>query len=431
MSDNFKQMRLFAIFLCVCSLSYGQIGTDEWRIHSQSKNAIDVASSGNILYTAFEAAILEYDLEYNELSKLDVTNGLSDIQITNLGMHEPSGSVFVGYANGNIDQIQGTQITNIPGIKLATISGMKTIHSFKSHGSYIYAATGFGVVKIDPSKSEIKDTYYPGGSSEEIIEIMFNGDSIYALTNTRLYKGSLSNPALADSSQWVVESKLPIITDNQFYYKDVEFWNDSIYYLKNYTSWGGDSVFVVRSSGSFPIIDLHTDGELSTLQIVASKLMLSGFGVVVGFNSDLTQSYYTQFYDNNLFVWPNSITFFKNEYWFADSRVGLMRGRNGGYENIPFDGPARSQFFKMDWEDGILAVVPGAYDDHANYNQPGILFFEDEKWSGIQKEEDVKWNNNRSWDFIAVSINPKNTNQMAVGGVCYGPSPLLTNQTTR
>lgn len=426
-SDMSRKIKILIPFLLLEFLSLGQIGTGEWRIHSQSRNAKDVVNLGKSLFAAFDAALLEYDSEYNELSTWDVTNGLSDIQLTKLGIHEPSGSVFIGYSNGNIDQIQNGQVINIPGIKLATIIGSKQINSIKSKGSYAYFATGFGIVKVDPNKNEIKDTYYPGGSSEEIIEITFKGDSIFALTKTRLYSGSLNNPALADSGQWKVDERLPILSDPQFEYRDIECWNDSIYFQKNFIDWGYDSLFVIRQNGPEQIIDLQDFGQLTSLQLIDNKLIMNGNGIHVSFNPDYSHSFFMQEYNPGAGATPNSFAIFDNLYWFADSRFGLVKRRQDGvYEYIPFSGPARNQFFSMDWHDGVLAVVPGAVSGFSEYYlQPGVMFFEDEKWANIDKETNTLWQNANIWDKIAVSINPKNTNQIALGGVSHTPLSLI------
>lgn len=405
----------------------GQIGTNEWRIHSQSRNAKDITSNGSSLFAAFDAALLEYDVENNEISTWDITNGLSDIQIVKLGAHEATGSVFVGYENGNIDQIKGGKVYNIPGIKLATISGLKRIFSIKSHGAFVYVTTGFGIVKVDPVKMEIKDTYYPGGSAEGIIEVTFKADSIFALTKTKLYGGNLNNPALADSSQWQVDARLPIISNTQFEYKDVEYWNDSLYFQKNYVGWGSDSVFVARQSGPQQIIDLQNFGQLNALQVVDNRLVMCGEEIVTVFNPDYTFYFETHKYNGNVPLSLNAFTSFNNLFWFADLNSGLVkRNQNGVYDFIPFEGTYTHNYFSMDWHDGTLAVVPGAFSGNTwSYNQPGLMLFEDEKWSSVERSNNSRWDGTRTWDKVTVSINPKDPNQIALGGVCYTPLSII------
>lgn len=422
---------LLILFLLSVLFTEAQIGTDEWRIHSENKNAKDVVTMGTSIFAAFDAVLLEYDTEYSETSTWSVSNGLSDIKLSKLGVHPSSGSVFIGYENGNIDQITKGRVINIPGIKLATILGSKQINTIKSKGAFTYFATGFGIVKVNPNKSEIADTYYPGGGSEEIIDITFRGDSIFAMTKTRLYAGSLSNPALADSSQWILDTKLPIITSNQFIYKSIECWNDSIYFLKKFTAWGSDTAFVVRPNGPKQIIDLHAFGVLNSLQVVNDHLVLNGDGVHVQFNSDYSHYFYMQKYSSGESVELNSMIYFKDMNWFADASMGLIRRNiDGSCDKISFVGPARNTFFSLDWNKGVLAVVPGSLiGNSSTYTQPGLMLFEEEQWSSIEKEKTPEWQVNRTWDMISVAIDPNDGNKIAVGGVSLTPLSIIDRST--
>ena len=409
-------------------MSFSQIGTGEWRIHSENKNAKDVTSIGNSIFFAFDAAVLEYDDAYKEYARWDITNGLSDIKITTLGVHESSKSVFIGYENGNLDQMIDGRVTNIPGIKLASILGSKKINSIKSNGSFVYLATGLGVVKVDPRKNEIRDTYYPGESLEEIIEVTFKGDSIYALTSTKLYVGNLNNPALADPNQWSIDTRLAdLSTTTNFVYKDIECLNDSLYFLKNYTGWGSDSVFVVRNSENANIIDLQDFGQLNSLQIDNGKLVMNGEGIVVVFNPDYSVHFITQNYNNGVQISTNKIKYFKDMYWFADINHGVLkRNFDGNFENLNFEGPGRNQFYSMDYQEGVLTVVPGAISGPTNYYyQPGLMVFEDEKWKTIGSANNPKWSAGNTWDIISVAVNSKNTNQIAVGGASKTPLSII------
>lgn len=422
---------LLILFLLSALSSKAQIGTGEWRIHSENKNAKDVVSMGTSVFAAFDAALLEYDAEHSETSTWDVSNGLSDIKLSKLGVHPSSGSVFIGYENGNIDQIMNGRVINIPGIKLAPLLGSKQINSIKSKGAFTYFATGFGIVKLNPNKSEIADTYYPGGGNEPIIDITFKGDSIFAITKSRLYAGRLTNPALADSSQWILYTKLPIITDNQFEYKNIESWNDSLYFLKTFANWGGDSVFVAGSTGPRQIIDLQTFGELNSLQVVNNHLTLNGNSFHMQFNSDYSSYFFMQTYSSDETLEPNSMTYFKDMNWFADANLGLIRRNfDGSCDKISFIGPARNTYFSLDWSKGIMAVVPGSLVGNSEtYTQPGLMLFEDEKWSSIEKVNTPLWQANNIWDMISVSIDPNDENKIAVGGVSVTPLSIIDRST--
>src|SRR5690606_8164146 len=119
-------MKSFVLILLILSSVFNgisQIGMGQWRLHVPNKKALDIVTDGNVLFTAFETGLMEYDITAKEISMWDNINGLSDINITCLGYDPTTKSVFIGYENGNIDQLQDNRITNIPAIILASITG--------------------------------------------------------------------------------------------------------------------------------------------------------------------------------------------------------------------------------------------------------------------------------------------------------------------
>lgn len=422
-------MKLFTLFFCLSftCLVQAQVGTGEWRIHSENRNAKDLAHLNNSVYAAFEAALLEYDSESNEVSSLDVTTGLSDIELEKLAVHEGTNSLFIGYKNGNIDQLKNGNIINIPGIKLASILGSKEINAIVSHGDYVYFATGFGIVKVNPQKSEISETYYPGGSSIGIVDVDFYGDSIYALSKTKLYVSNVNNPALADSAQWSIQEHLPVLNDPLFEYVNVGFWKDSLYFLKNYTQWGDDSVFVIRNNTLQQVVELGNYGQMNSLDVIDNRLVLNGENYHLEFVSTYEDRILVQEYNYGESINPNSVTFFNGKTWYADRNKGLVKWNElFNCERILFKGPSRNQFFAMDWQDGVLAVVPGALNHITSfYHAPGCMLFENEAWFNISKESSALIQNNRMWDNMCVSINPSNKNEIAIGGVSETPLAII------
>ncbi len=233
--------------LLFCFLSFGQIGMGQWRLHVPARKAIDVASGNGIIYTAFVSGVLEYDVAENETSLWTDVNGLSDITISSIGYDNARSALFIGYENGNLDKIQNNRVTNIPAIKLAEIPGSKVINKIVPYGNYIYLATGFAVVKIDPVKNEVKDTWYPTNGNDAILDLAIRNDSIFALSSSRLYRGYLQNFALVDPSQWVVDARVPVLTANT--YKEIELVNNDLYLLFQKAVWGQDSVYRINNSG--------------------------------------------------------------------------------------------------------------------------------------------------------------------------------------
>ncbi len=57
------------------------------------------------------------------------------------------------------------------------------------------------------------------------------------------------------------------------------------------------------------------------------------------------------------------------------------------------------------------------------------MYFEEEEWTGIKNGyENSLWKAVRTWDKTSVSINPKNTNQVALGGFSLTPLSLIDKE---
>ena len=415
-----KLIFLFLLFLA--SLSFGQVGTGQWRLHIPNRNCIDVVESNNIIFAAYENGILEYDIAASETSVWDNVNSLSDIKIACLSKCTYDNSIFVGYVNGNIDKIKDNNVTNIPAIKLAQLTGSKKINKIVEYNQFMYVATDFGIVKINPLKNEVKDTYYPTANNSPILDICFKNDSIFALTSLKLLKASATNIALADYNQWALETTLPILTQNS--YNEIESINNEIYVLFQHDDVGKDSVFKLKNS----IIELVTNSpyslEINSISSINGKMNVNFNGGFYIYNSDYTVYKDCYQYTFNSEVNINNAIESSNYMWLADTKNGLVKfSDNWNNEKIYLEGPPKDQFYSMDSYSGNLVVAGGGLSDKTEqFSGSGIYTFIDEKWGLKDRGNMTFWNQKYIWDFVGVAINPTNKNEIAVA--TYSEYPL-------
>jgi len=402
---------IFALFLSLNLCA--QIGTGEWRMHVPNVKPIDVVVGNNIVYTAYDGGLLEYDITSSEKSLWTDVNYLSDISLTCLEFYEPQNALFIGYENGNIDKIENNTVTNIPAIRLAQVSGSKRINKIVEYGKFIYVATGFAIVKIDPLKEEVKDTYYPTNGNEPILDIAFRNDSIYAITSTKLYRGFAKNNNLADPSSWVIDTRIPVAT-GIITYKDVETINDELFVLKTSSVYQNDSIIHIKTNGNSTFSDQTNDLEIRSLENLNGKLAINSAGGVFIFNSDYTT------YVAGFIISPGGVdvynSFVTDEvYWLADNLSGLVRFENGGISKISFSGPPKNEFYFMDCFKSKLVVAGGGLNGKQKiYSSSGFYVFEDENWTSHDRNNTPLWLEKNIWDFISASINPVD-NKIAIG----------------
>ena len=91
--------------------------------------------------------------------------------MSSIHFSDSENALFIGYDNGNIDKLQNNSVTNIPAIELAQIQGSKKIYSIKERNGFLYFATGFSIVQVDPDKEEVKNTWYPTNGNDPIFDI--------------------------------------------------------------------------------------------------------------------------------------------------------------------------------------------------------------------------------------------------------------------
>ena len=164
------------LFLLINTVVFSQIGTGQWRFHTATAKAIDVAVTEEKIYIALENGLLTLDIANNDETELfNILNGLSDISISRLYWDEVESALFIGYENGNVDKLKNGRIYNIPAIKLASVASSKRINSFVRFQDFIYVSTDFAIIQLNPIKNEVKDSFYPTNGNEKINAISLVG----------------------------------------------------------------------------------------------------------------------------------------------------------------------------------------------------------------------------------------------------------------
>jgi hypothetical protein len=423
-------MRLL-IFTFLTFQAFGQVGTGEWRLHVPANKAIDVAAGNGIAYAAFEAGLVEYDIEAKEVSVWTDVNGLSDINLTALYFDQSQSALYIAYDNGNLDKLKDNRITNIPSIKMAEIPGSKRINKIVPYNGFIYLATGFSVVKIDPLKDEIKDTWYPTNGNLAILDIAFRNDSIFALSSNQLYSADINNFALADPNEWDISSLLPVISSET--YTEIETVQNELYVLFKVDGYGLDTIYQLQPSGLLPVLPSTESYEINSIFNSNSKIGANLDGAIYILNTDFTFASNYNSFSLGQWIRPQNSCFYNNSLWVADASIGFLELPNFfNLNKISFDGPPKKEFYSLDCEQGKLAIAGGGLSSvAATYSGSGIYLFEDEKWSLRDRDNMTLWSNGAAiWDFLTVSIDPNKPENIAVG--TFSPTPIsimdATNQ---
>lgn len=416
-SFHVNMYRIAALILIVaCSqFSLAQIGMAQWRMHISPKKAVAVAQGNGAVYAALTKGLLEYDLSAGEITTRTAADYLSDNELTDVHYHEQNKRVYIGYANGNIDILQNGGITNLNSIVTAQLTGSKRIYRMEGRGNEVFVATGFGIVVINDAKQEVKDTYYPSGGNQAIIDVAFSSDSIYALTTNRLFVGALNNPFLADPSQWREASYVPDFSTTGTY-KSITSFSNKLFLAYNDAIYNADTLFQLDQTG-FEWTPFLIETEINYVSIANNQLLVGTDGGLFVYNDDLSQNQIIFQYSHGSFPTCVDATFVDGNYFIADRSSGLVRAPNAfASQQILFPGPDNNFSYRVDWHRGKLTVAGGP-GDRAGYT------FQEENWTSINMFNQVMIQGKAIPGWLSTTVNPRNTDQVAFGS--FSEMPLV------
>ena len=194
---------------------HAQIGS--WRNYLAYHDVQQIQAAGSSqLFVLASNNLYRYNRQDYTIHTYDKTNGMSDVYITQIRWCQEARRLIAVYGNTNIDLIDTSDnVTNVSDIYSKSITGEKSINNVTINGRYAYLACGFGVVKLDMKQAEISESYMLGFS---VKAIAFEGNYIYAQSQTNGVWRALLSDNLIDPGNWTKVSAYPAFTqDNTDY----------------------------------------------------------------------------------------------------------------------------------------------------------------------------------------------------------------------
>jgi hypothetical protein len=372
-----------------------------------------------------------YDKADNSVERLTKINGLSDVGISVIAYNLDFQTLIIAYSNTNIDLIRDNQIINISDIKRKPILGNKTINNVTLLDKYAYLACGFGIVVLDIVKDEISDTYYigPEGGQINVFDVTFDeNDSVWAATESGIYKASLNSANLADYNSWIKDQNLPL---PDVKYNFIEYFSHRIF--ANYASdiYGSDTIYIHRN-GSWQRFDPgYTTGQ-QNLTSMYDRLIIANNGSVDIYDTSITRVYFT-YLPSNIGLFPQDAIIDKDSFvWVADRFNGLVKTYNNGWtgEVIRPNGPNTADVFDMSVEGKDVWVVPGGRDGSWNniWKVARLFSFIDNTWKTIDRGNTPLLDPVR--DMLCVAVDPANEKKVYAGSWGYGLCEFTNGELT-
>ena len=391
-----------------------QIPIGSWRDELPYTQCISVTEAGNRIYTATPYSIFSVDKDDNSVLRMSKINGLSDIGISCISYNAATSTVVLTYTNANIDLIRDVNVTNISDIKRKQILGNKTINSVFHYDKYAYLACGFGIVVLDLEKDEIKETYYigPNGSPVNVLSLTTDqNDTLYAATETGIYKAWIKDPAISNFANWKVDSGL----DPDARYNTITSLGNKVIVNKSDEVLNKDTVFY-KENGNWQYLPTTVQNTVMNLKAAYNQLVIA-YNYFVNLH-DANLQYLTGIYSYPGSPFPlDAIMDKDNTIWIGDRYAGLIAadlntGQNSGYN---LSGPMTANAFAMASSGNDLFIVPGGKDASVVplYAQAHIYHFDNTNWVNLYGgNQPVLWS---CHDAVNVSVDPYDAKRVYVG----------------
>lgn len=293
--------------------SIGGIG--QWRGHYDNHQIRSIIQ-GDVIYAASPYQIIKFDEKQNP-SWIDKSTGLHDIGITNLAWDPNNQQLIVVYENSNLDIIKEDQVYNINAIQLSNLYNNKQINAITVFSNWALLSTQFGIVVVDLSKHEIKDTWFPNNyqASTNTYDVAIHKDSIYVATENGIWINSIGKNGPLQNG-WQKLNSLDSLAIQHFVQDPLKIYgysNNSIFSLTAtqplYRLPIGKIVQVTKTPSAFQIAVQypHKKGAILDIQPdFSTKTIIDSFILSSPVQSLLDKD---------------------NFYWIADSSKGLLWGK--------------------------------------------------------------------------------------------------------
>jgi hypothetical protein len=420
-----SKMQIISLLLLFAPKLSGQTPVGSWSDHLCYNTASSIAVGSKEVFVSTGSSLIVYDKEYFELKKMSRINGLTETGINKISWSEVNRALVIGYKSTNVDLLLNKTIYNIPDIYKKYIPGEKRINRIRTNGKFAYLACSFGIVVIDINKKEVYDTWKPSTSSEsnEVWDIGFGNNNIYAATETGVFFASLTDPGLSYFGNWSLLNTFPDPTGK---YTSLIYSIDRLFANKSDPLAQGDSLFMLNATATLfsylpgvhvLSIDPGTDGftvsSKSSVRYYSSNGSLKKTITTYGFAlPDISQA----IVDNG-------------DIWIADINSGLVKGQNmSEFSVLNLPGPISNNAFYVSSYNGITVICGGGTDN--SWNNLGrslqISHYQDNQWNNLT--------NSTINDALRALIDPDDKNHLFIstwgGGLLELKDNNLINQYT-
>lgn len=372
------------LFSFLTGLPAQGVAVGHWRTHFAPSAILGMAQRDVDVFGLMETGLVYVDTRDDILYEFNRNQGLSSVGLSSLAYGPLYDALVVGYSDGMLDLVFGSDVVSIPYIRDADLDGSKSINDIVVDGRYAYLGTGFGVVTVDLRNEEIRETYYIGenNSRESVSGIALDDTCIYAATASGLKYAKRDAPNLNDFSAWGYDS-----TFEGTAVAGVGMAGDRVVLNT------GNRVFAGNAGGSWTEVPLSGASSVSVLSGRGESLVVAYYDTLSGwradvFNAGLELDFTTRGTTPNAI--GSALLDGRGNLWigFETGEMRCIDMDTREYRSFEGDGPASDRCFDLSMTGKALTVAGGGYGN--DFAPSAIPFeasmFQDEEWTVYDAE---------------------------------------------
>lgn len=403
-----KTKRIVTILLTLlCSLPMqAQLGVGKWRDCFSYYELHKVLQAGDRIYASAGGGLFYYDLDDLTVNRMNKTTILNDVGISTFAYDQQTKDLVIAYNNANIDIVRNDKVTNISDIKRNNIGGSKNINSIRFKDRCAYIACGFGIVVVDLTRNEIKETFYLGedGTYLGINDIAFTDSLIVAATDNGILYADKDNPYLNINTNWTLDESSLLAG---LKVKHLETGSNGQLVAMAYSD--GSDTTVYRENGTMTFAPL-TSGNIRNIKVSQNKLLVC--------HQDRVSIYDGQY---SLLQDVGDIDWMKMDandaelgsdgtLWIAHQWAALASiemSNNMRLNTFYPQGPSSDNSYRLTAYDNELMVSPGGHTTTYSgvYLPANVFTFDGEEWKALEDPDHLL---DGVTDIIEVAVNPRN-----------------------
>lgn len=403
-----KTKRIVTILLTLlCSLPMqAQLGVGKWRDCFSYYELHKVLQAGDRIYASAAGGLFYYDLDDLTVNRMNKTTILNDVGISTFAYDQQTKDLVIAYNNANIDIVRNDKVTNISDIKRNNIGGSKNINSIRFKDRCAYIACGFGIVVVDLTRNEIKETFYLGedGTYLGINDIAFTDSLIVAATDNGILYADKDNPYLNINTNWTLDESSLLAG---LKVKRLETGSNGQLVAMAYSD--GSDTTVYRENGTMSFAPL-TSGNIRNIKVSQNKLLVCHQDRV-----SIYDGQYTLLQDVGDIDWMkmdandaelgSDGTLWIAHQWAALASIEISN--NMRLNTFYPQGPSSDNSYRLTAYDNELMVSPGGHTTTYSgvYLPANVFTYDGKEWKALEDPDHLL---DGVTDIIEVAVNPRN-----------------------